>query len=65
MVFAQQMPSFANRDTDPMGLYFADRIGGNWLKVARISAPIGKSRVTEHLIMSIRFQKWLNTKFQH
>jgi len=33
MVFSQQRPSGANRDSDPLGLYFADNTGGNWVNI--------------------------------
>ncbi|MEZ5070530.1 MAG: PKD domain-containing protein [Bacteroidales bacterium] len=33
MVFSQQRPSSANRDSDPLGLYFADRDGELWTNI--------------------------------
>ncbi len=33
MVFAQQRPSADNRDFDPLGLYFAENIDGNWTNI--------------------------------
>lgn len=33
MVFSQQRPSGANRDADPLGLYFAENVDGNWVNV--------------------------------
>lgn len=30
MVFSQQRPSAGSRGTDPLGLYFADKVNGNW-----------------------------------
>ena len=33
MVFSQQRPSGANRDFDPLGLYFADHVDGNWVNI--------------------------------
>jgi hypothetical protein len=31
MVFSQQRPSGTNRDFDPLGLYFAERVDGRWV----------------------------------
>jgi hypothetical protein len=33
MVFSQQRPSAVNRDFDPLGLYFADNVEGNWVNI--------------------------------
>lgn len=33
MVFSQQRPSGAGRDSDPLGLYFADNVDGNWVNI--------------------------------
>ncbi len=33
MVFSQQRPSGANRDFDPLGLYFAENVDGNWVNI--------------------------------
>lgn len=33
MVFSQQRPSAANRDFDPLGLYFAENVDGQWTHV--------------------------------
>ena len=33
MVFSQQRPSEANRDFDPLGLYFAEKVDGNWVNI--------------------------------
>ena len=33
MVFSQQRPSGANRDSDPLGLYFAENVDGDWLNI--------------------------------
>ncbi|MEN8228498.1 MAG: PKD domain-containing protein [Bacteroidota bacterium] len=33
MVFSQQRPSEANRDFDPLGLYFAENVDGEWLNI--------------------------------
>jgi len=33
MVFSQQRPSGTNRESDPLGLYFADNVDGNWVNV--------------------------------
>ncbi len=33
MVFSQQRPSGSNRDFDPLGLYFAEKVDGNWVNI--------------------------------
>ena len=33
MVFSQQRPSGVNRDYDPLGLYFAENVDGNWVNI--------------------------------
>lgn len=33
MVFSQQRPSAANRNYDPLGLYFADNVDGKWRNI--------------------------------
>lgn len=33
MVFAQQRPSGVNRDYDPLGLYFAERVNDSWTNI--------------------------------
>ena len=33
MVFSQQRTSGSNRDSDPLGLYFAENVDGNWLNI--------------------------------
>jgi hypothetical protein len=33
MVFSQQRPARENRDYDPLGLYFADHVEGNWVNI--------------------------------
>ena len=33
MVFSQQRPSAGNRDFDPLGLYFAENVDGQWVNV--------------------------------
>ena len=33
MVFAQQRPAEGNRDFDPLGLYFADYVDGDWTNI--------------------------------
>jgi hypothetical protein len=33
MVFSQQRPSGVNRDFDPLGLYFAENVDGNWVNI--------------------------------
>jgi hypothetical protein len=33
MVFSQQRPSGANRDFDPLGLYFAEFVDGHWVNI--------------------------------
>ncbi len=33
MVFSQQRPSGANKDFDPLGLFFAENVDGNWVNV--------------------------------
>jgi len=33
MVFSQQRPSGTNRDSDPLGLYFAENVDGAWLNI--------------------------------
>jgi hypothetical protein len=33
MVFSQQRPSGVNREFDPLGLYFAENVDGNWVNI--------------------------------
>jgi hypothetical protein len=33
MVFSQQRPSDTNRDSDPLGLYFAENVDGAWVNI--------------------------------
>ena len=33
MVFSQQRPSGANRGSDPLGLYFAENVNGEWVNI--------------------------------
>ncbi len=33
MVYSQQQPTLENRDFDPLGLYFAENVDGNWINI--------------------------------